>query len=114
MLGLFREPKKIAARILLDRSITADSFRTGMRVIPVPEADMPALIPFAPTAKKAIEMVLREALRLGHNYVGTEHVLLGVLAEGTGPGATILSELGVDHESIDAAVREILSTYTAE
>ncbi|GAA1070625.1 Clp protease N-terminal domain-containing protein [Tsukamurella spumae] len=112
LLGLFREPEGIAARLLVGRGVTETAVRTR---IPVADnADVPELIPFSTAGKKTVEMVLREALRLGHNYVGTEHVLLGVLAEGTGPGATILAELGVDHAQIDAAVREVLSTYTAD
>ncbi|KXO88966.1 Clp protease N-terminal domain-containing protein [Tsukamurella pseudospumae] len=112
LLGLFREPEGIAARLLVGRGVTEAAVR--MRIPVADDTDVPELVPFSTAGKKTIEMILREALRLGHNYVGTEHVLLGVLAEGTGPGATILAELGVDHAQIDVAVREILSTYTAE
>ncbi|KXP03923.1 Clp protease N-terminal domain-containing protein [Tsukamurella pseudospumae] len=112
LLGLFREPEGIAARLLVGRGVTEAAVRTRIPV--ADDTDVPELVPFSTAGKKTIEMILREALRLGHNYVGTEHVLLGVLAEGTGPGATILAELGVDHAQIDVAVREILSTYTAE
>ncbi|WP_342673631.1 Clp protease N-terminal domain-containing protein [Tsukamurella tyrosinosolvens] len=83
-----------------------------MQISTTDTTESPELIPFSPAAKKAVEMVLREALRLGHNYVGTEHILLGILAEGTGPGAAFLIERGVDHATIDAAVREVLSAYT--
>ncbi|MET9329096.1 Clp protease N-terminal domain-containing protein [Tsukamurella sp. NPDC003166] len=112
LLGLFREPEGIAARLLVGRGVTETAVRARIPV--ADDTDAPELIPFSTAGRKTVDMVLREALRLGHNYVGTEHVLLGVLAEGTGPGATILAELGVDHAQIDAAVREILSAYSTQ
>ncbi|MGX9294198.1 Clp protease N-terminal domain-containing protein [Tsukamurella paurometabola] len=112
LLGLFREPEGIAARLLVGRGVTETAVR--VRVPVAEDGDAPEQIPFSAAGRKTVEMVLREALRLGHNYVGTEHVLLGVLAEGDGPGAVILNELGVDHTMIDEAVREVLSAYTPE
>ncbi|WP_336671978.1 Clp protease N-terminal domain-containing protein [Tsukamurella sp. USMM236] len=117
LLGLFREPEGIAARLLLGRGITEEAVTEAVlhrQISATDTEESPELIPFSPAAKKAVEMVLREALRLGHNYVGTEHILLGILAEGTGPGAVFLTERGVDHATIDAAVREVLSAYTPE
>lgn len=117
LLGLFREPEGIAARLLVGRGVTEEAVTEEVvrrRISATDDGESPDLIPFSPAAKKTVEMVLREALRLGHNYVGTEHILLGILAEGTGPGAVILHERGVDHAMIDAAVREVLSAYSQE
>ncbi len=108
LLGLFREPEGIAARLLLARGVTEDAVRER---VPVSGGEAPEVIPFAPAGRKAVEMILRESLRLGHNYVGTEHVLLGILAESDGPGARILADLGVGHEAVDASVREVLTAY---
>ena len=62
---------------------------------------LPEHIPFSPAAKKLLQLTLREALRMGHNYVGTEHVLLAVLGDDT-PSAVVLSGLGVDHDAAEA------------
>ncbi|WP_019200444.1 Clp protease N-terminal domain-containing protein [Tsukamurella sp. 1534] len=112
LLGLFREPEGIAARLLVGRGVTEEAVRARISVRE--NTDVPEMIPFTPAGKKAVEMILREALRLGHNYVGTEHILLGILAEDAGPGATMLADLGIDHAAVDAAVREVLSTYRPE
>ena len=77
--------------------------------------DLPALIPFDGSAKKALELTFREALRLGHNYVGTEHLLLGLLADEESPAAQLL---GVTHaaaeEHITSAVAALLAARAAE
>jgi ATP-dependent Clp protease ATP-binding subunit ClpA len=62
---------------------------------------LPEHLPFSPAAKKTLQLTLREALRLGHNYIGTEHVLLAVLSDDT-PSAMVLSGLGVDRQRVDA------------
>lgn len=73
---------------------------------------MGALIPFGPEAKKALELTFREALRLGHNYIGSEHVLLALLEQENGSG--ILSDLGVDKAKAEADLTELLSVIAAE
>jgi hypothetical protein len=67
--------------------------------------------PFTPRAKKVLEMSLREALQLGHNYIGTEHILLGILAEGEGVGAQVLVSFGADLPKVRHQVSRILETY---
>jgi ATP-dependent Clp protease ATP-binding subunit ClpC len=68
-------------------------------------------IPFTPRAKKVLELSLREALQLGHNYIGTEHILLGLIREGEGVAAQVLLNLGADLEKVRSAVIQLLSGY---
>src|SRR5262249_43737335 len=96
VLGLLSEPEGLAGRALAEQGITPEKVRAAMTVVLGPaKANAPQpIIPFTPRAKKVLELTVREALRLGHNYVGTEHLLLGVLAEEEGVGAKILVGLG--------------------
>jgi hypothetical protein len=90
--------------------VTADaSRRAATAALPPAASDLPALIPFDGQAKKALELTFREALRLGHNYVGTEHILLALLELEGGTG--VLSGLGADKAAIEAAVSGYLSTW---
>src|SRR5699024_3208659 len=68
-------------------------------------------IPFTPRAKKVLELSLREALQLGHNYIGTEHILLGLIREGEGVGAQVLVQLGADLNRVRQTVIQLLSGY---
>ncbi|HEV7831460.1 MAG TPA: Clp protease N-terminal domain-containing protein [Pseudonocardiaceae bacterium] len=95
VLGLLREPDALAGRALAEQGITPEQIRAAMTVVLGPARDhVPEYIPYTPRAKKVLELTVREALRLGHNYIGTEHLLLGVLAEEEGVGAKILVGLG--------------------
>jgi len=95
VLALLEEPDGLAARALAEQGITPEQVRAAMKVVLGPRKDdVPELIPYTPRAKKALELTVREALRLGHNYIGTEHLLLGVLAEEEGAGAKVLVSLG--------------------
>jgi Clp amino terminal domain, pathogenicity island component len=95
VLGLLSEPEALAGRALAEQGITPEQVRAAMTVVLGPATDnVPQYIPYTPRAKKVLELTVREALRLGHNYVGTEHLLLGVLAEMEGVGAKILVGLG--------------------
>jgi ATP-dependent Clp protease ATP-binding subunit ClpC len=69
-------------------------------------------IPFTPRAKKVLELAFREAMQLGHNYIGTEHILLGLIREGEGVGAEVLQRLGADLNHVRQTVIQILSGYT--
>jgi ATP-dependent Clp protease ATP-binding subunit ClpA len=71
-------------------------------------------IPFTPRAKKVLELSLREALQLGHNYIGTEHILLGLIREGEGVAAQVLQKLGADLNRVRQTVVQLLSRYAAE
>jgi hypothetical protein len=108
VLGLLVEPEGVAMRALVDRGVTAEAVRRAAEAALPPRTDeVPALIPFDPQAKKALELTFREAHRLGHDYVGTEHVLLALLEQEGGSGA--LSGLGVDKAAVEAAVTAYLS-----
>ena len=88
--GLVRENEGIAARVL-DQYISAKQVRSHiLKIVGAGEEATPGQIPFTPRSKKVLEMALREALSLGHNYIGTEHILLAFLREGEGIGARIL------------------------
>lgn len=110
VLGLLADPQALGARTLADQSITAEQLRAAMKVVLGPQQDsVPEHIVFTPRAKKVLELAAREALRLDHNFVGTEHLLLGVLAEEEGVGAKVLVALGFDK---DKAERWILNQLT--
>jgi Clp amino terminal domain, pathogenicity island component len=100
-LGLLHEPEGLAVKAISALGVTSEAARQALiTALPPAAADEPASgkIPFTPRAKKVLELALREALHLGHNYIGTEHVLLAVLAEEDGIGATTLTELGVSRK----------------
>ena len=111
LLGLLREEEGIAARVLDSLAVTAEEVRTQVKRI-VGQGDDPEIsgqIPFTPRAKKVLELALREAISMGHDYIGTEHVLLGLVRENEGVGSRILLDFGADAETIRAAVIGLLS-----
>jgi ATP-dependent Clp protease ATP-binding subunit ClpC len=106
LLGLLREEEGLAARVLEELDVSLEDVRGQVARI-VGRGDEPTTggqIPFTPRAKKVLELSLREALSLGHNYIGTEHVLLGLVREGQGVAARILLDLGADAERTRNAV----------
>lgn len=112
-LGLIHERQGVAAQALAALGISLESVRTKVEEIIGAGVSPPAgHIPFTPRAKKVLELSLREATQLGHNYIGTEHILLGLIREGEGVGAQALVKLGADLERARAAVIELLSGYT--
>jgi ATP-dependent Clp protease ATP-binding subunit ClpA len=107
LLGLLREPEGVARSVLESLGLSADAVRLQViRIIGEGEgAAAPAgQIPFTPRAKKVLERALREGLSLGHNYIGTEHILLGLNSEEEGVAARVLREFGADSERIRDAV----------
>ena len=97
LLGLLREDDSVAARALAAMGIGLDAVRREVRQTIGPgEGQEAGHIPFTPRAKKVLELSLREALTLGHNYIGTEHILLGLVREGEGVAAQVLVKQGVD------------------
>jgi ATP-dependent Clp protease ATP-binding subunit ClpA len=101
LLGLLREDEGLAARILEALDITVEEVRAQVaRIVGRGDALTMGQIPFTPRAKKVLELSLREALSLGHNYIGTEHVLLGLVREDEGVAARILLDFGADAEAI--------------
>ncbi|MEO3751172.1 Clp protease N-terminal domain-containing protein [Streptomyces sp. B6B3] len=114
VLGLLSEPTAIAAQAILAQSVTLEAVREAViaTLPPAAEGDVPELIPYDADAKKALELTFREALRLGHNYIGTEHLLLALLEHegGTGP----LSDLGVDKAAAEASIEQQIGTIVAD
>jgi hypothetical protein len=111
LLGLFADPGSVAARLLEGRGVDADAVANAL-TMPAPAAELPALIPFSGAARKVLELTFREALRLGHNYIGTEHILLALLEAEAGEGP--LHSLGVDKQRTEAEVVAALSSLTGQ
>ncbi|MFV8175785.1 hypothetical protein B7435_00070 [Mycolicibacterium peregrinum] len=111
LLALFAEPDGLAAKLLVSQGITADTARATI-TLPPPAGTVPALIPFSAAAKKALELTFRQALRLGHNYIGTEHILLA-LAEAEGEDGP-LRRLGADPERFETELAAALAPFTTE
>jgi Clp amino terminal domain, pathogenicity island component len=110
LLGLLREEEGLAARVLESLAITVESVRDEVvRIVGRGEEVTSGQIPFTPRAKKVLELALREALSLGHNYIGTEHVLLGLVTENDGVAARILYDFEADPEAVRGAVIRMLS-----
>jgi hypothetical protein len=116
VLGLLSQPEGLGARAITAQGIELDAVRSAAEAAiaeqPADPDNLPALIPFGPEAKKVLELTFREALRLGHNYVGTEHALLALLEQENGSG--ILSDAGVDKAVAEADLVELLSVIVAE
>ena len=112
LLGLIHEGEGVAALALERLWISQDAARRRVEEIIGQGSKPPAgHIPFTPRAKKVLELALREALQLGHNYIGTEHILLGLLREEEGVAAQVLSQLGADLDRVRETVIELLSGY---
>jgi Clp amino terminal domain, pathogenicity island component len=102
-LGLLRQPEAIAGQVIVEHGVSLDALREAVTAtLPSATDDIPALIPFDLGAKKALELTFREALRLGHNYIGTEHILLALLEQEDGDGP--LSGVGLDRTAVEQAV----------
>src|SRR6187397_204390 len=110
LLGLLREEEGLAARVLESLDITTERVRSQVvRIVGSGEEVTSGQIPFTPRAKKVLELALREALSLGHNYIGTEHILLGLVRENEGVAARILLDFDADSEKIRNEVIRMLS-----
>jgi hypothetical protein len=111
LLGLLREPEGLAARAIVAQGTSLDEVRARVTAqLPPPVGEVPALIPFDARAKKALELTFREALRLGHNYIGTEHILLSLLELEDGTG--VLADLGIDKARAEAHITAQLSALS--
>jgi len=112
LLGLVREGEGVAAKALEAMDISLNGVREQVQEIIGEGSHAPSgHIPFTPRAKKVLELSLREALQLGHNYIGTEHILLGLIREGEGVAAQVLTKLGADLGSVRQQVIQLLSGY---
>src|SRR6187551_2531998 len=113
LLGLIHEGDGIAAKALESLSISLEAVRAQVEEIIGQGQQAPSgHIPFTPRAKKVLELSLREALQLGHNYIGTEHILLGLIREGEGVAAQVLVKLGADLNRVRQQVLQLLSGYS--
>jgi ATP-dependent Clp protease ATP-binding subunit ClpC len=114
LLGLIHEGEGVAAKALESLNISLEAVRQQVEeIIGQGQAAPTGHIPFTPRAKKVLELSLREALQLGHNYIGTEHILLGLIREGEGVAAQVLQKLGADLNRVRQTVIKLLSGYTA-
>ena len=112
LLGLITEGEGVAAKALESLDINKDAVRSAViDIIGEGEKPVEGHIPFTPRAKRVFELSLREALQLGHNYIGTEHLLLGLLKEGEGVASQVLIKLGADLSKVRQTVIELLSGY---
>src|ERR1700742_4277706 len=110
LLGLLREEEGLAARVLESLDITVEEVRAQVaRIVGQGDEVTSGQIPFTPRAKKVLELALREALSLGHNYIGTEHILLGLVRENEGVAARILLDFDADSDKIRNEVIRMLS-----
>jgi len=113
LLGLLREGDGVAARVLGTLEVSVDDVRGEiMRIVGEGEHEAQGQIPFTPRAKHVLELALREALSLGHNYIGTEHILLGLVRESEGVAARIMNDLDADADRIRQEVMRVLSGPT--
>lgn len=112
VLGLLSEPEAIAARVLVGRGVMLDAVRfAATAALPAATDDLPELIPYDPGARKVLELTYREALRMGHNYIGTEHILLALLELESGNG--VLAGLGIDKTEVEADITATLAAVQA-
>ena len=101
LLGLLREEEGLAARVLEALDVTVDEVRTEVKkIVGLGDVALAGQIPFTPRARKVLDLALREALSLGHNYIGTEHVLLGLIRDNDGVASRILLDYDADAEKI--------------
>ncbi|MEN8113815.1 MAG: ATP-dependent Clp protease ATP-binding subunit [Actinomycetota bacterium] len=115
LLGLIHEGEGVAARALESMGISLESVRSQVVEIIGQGSQAPSgHIPFTPRAKKVLELSLREALQLGHNYIGTEHILLGLIREGEGVAAQVLQQLGAELHKVRQTVIQLLSGVQGE
>ncbi len=112
LLGLIHEGEGVAAKALESLGISLEAVRQQVEEIIGQGQQAPSgHIPFTPRAKKVLELSLREALALGHNYIGTEHILLGLIREGAGVAAQVLVKLGADLNRVRQQVIQLLHGY---
>ena len=115
LLGLLREEEGIGARVLESLDVTTEEVRAQVaRIVGPGDEAASGQIPFTPRAKEVLELSLREALSFGHNYIGTEHVLLGLVREGEGVASRVLLDFGVTADVVREAVIAALGGTAAQ
>jgi ATP-dependent Clp protease ATP-binding subunit ClpC len=112
LLGLVREGGGVAVKTLESLGVSPDAIRQRVEEIIGRGQHTPSgHIPFTPQAKKVLELSLREARQLGHHYIGTEHILLGLISEGDGVAAQVLTGLGAEHDRVQQQATRLLDEY---
>ncbi len=112
VLGLLSEPTALAGRAILAQGVSLDTVRQAVvPTLPPAVDEVPSLVPYGPQARKALELTVREALRMGHNHVGTEHILLALLELEDGTG--VLTRLGIDKAAAEASINTALAALRA-
>jgi hypothetical protein len=115
VLGLLSEPEALAAGAIVAQGVSLDKVRQTVAAALGPtEESVPELIPYNAEARKALELTFREALRLGHNFVGTEHILLALLEQEEGAGYEVLTGLGISKQPVEAQILEVLAQFVAK
>jgi hypothetical protein len=115
VLGLLHDPEGLGAQAITALGVPLDAARDAVAAALGPAADeVPTHIPFTPESKKILELTFRDALRLGHNYIGTEHILLGVLSQEGGLGARVLTDLGITKERVEGWLLPVLAKISGE
>jgi hypothetical protein len=113
VLGLLSEPEGLAAAFVKAQGITLEDVRRAATeaLPPAVTGELPEIVPYDAGARKALELTFREALRMGHNYIGTEHILLALLEQEDGAG--VLTGLGIDKAAAESGIAEALALITA-
>ncbi|MEV6006513.1 Clp protease N-terminal domain-containing protein [Streptomyces sp. NPDC051976] len=112
VLGLLDQRETLAARVFVDLGADEGAIRAAVATEGTERRALKGHLPVGPATKKTLQLVVREALRLGHNYIGTEHILLGVLSDDQDPSAQALIALGVTHEAAERSIVAQLSQLT--
>lgn len=112
LLALFDEPDAVAAKVLVQLDVTMEKTQQAIvGIVPVGESEVVGDPPFTPRAIRSLELALSTALEMGHNYIGTEHILLGVVRLDEGLAVTVLQLMDANYEKVKAQVVEVLSGY---
>lgn len=112
LLALFKDPDGLAAKLLVGQGVDSDAVSKVVSLPPRANGELPALIPFDGAAKKVLELTFRQALRLGHNYVGTEHILLALWEAESDDGP--LHRAGVDKDRFETELLDALRAFTTD
>jgi hypothetical protein len=115
LLGLVSDPDGLSMKVLAEMGVTAESVSAAVeQAKPAPVAKPPARVPFAPESRTVLQVAVEEAVNLGHNYIGTEHLLLAVVAGRTTGGAKILADLGVTRRKCLTRLKRAIAQIVAE
>jgi ATP-dependent Clp protease ATP-binding subunit ClpC len=114
LIGIVDEGNNLAVKVLADLDVEADDLRAELRESMGPATKGKGHLPFTPLSKRALELTAKEALRLGHNYIGSEHLLLGLLATEEGLASKVLRRMGIELHTTRLAVVMALPTFVAQ